>query len=337
MNTMVIVTGPTATGKTQMAFRLAKQFGGELISADSRHVYTGMDIVTGKDLEGWHRDTRVSIHVQSKSHSYTLYPYKKDSVALWMYDVISPDEPFSVSAYTDCAHQVYANIKQRNALPIIIGGTGLYISSFFNLAPSSVVAPDWRFRKEASAMNVSELTAVLIGLSPGAYEKMNNSDKHNPRRLIRRIEIIRALGDMPTQEKKEMSATSYDALWIGLTTKNTTLYERIDRRVDDRIECGAMMEIQTLFAHFQPNLPSMSAIGYKHFSDERSRDLHNPQGNIAVQSWKFAEHAYARRQKTWAKKYPYMQWFDVGEADWMEKVEAVVSRWYTTHTYADKN
>lgn len=334
---MVVITGPTATGKTQMAFRLAKKFSGELISADSRHVYKGMDIVTGKDLQGWHKDTIRSYTVQSGHRVYTLHPYRKDSVALWMYDVVSPDEPFSVAAYTDCARQVCADIKKRNALPIIVGGTGLYIASLFHKAPSSLVPPDWEFRKTAETMSVGELAALCTSLSKETYEQMNQSDRSNPRRLIRRIEILRALGHVPSQKQEEEKYNHKNILWIGLTAENALLYERIDQRVDARIQEGALLEVQSLSKAYSWDLPSMSAIGYKQFHSKQSRDPQDQQYRKAVQSWKFAEHAYARRQKTWAKKYPYMQWFDVGNADWMEKVEAVVSRWYTTHTYADKN
>lgn len=328
-NKVLVITGPTATGKTALAFSLARKFGGELISADSRHVYTGMDIVTGKDLEGWKKDASASITVHSGNHTYTLSPYRKDSVTLWMYDVVAPDEEFSVSAWVDCAYAVYAKCIQRKKLPIIVGGTGLYISSFFHTAPSSSVPPDWEFRKASEAMDVDELTSILSDLSMKTYRQMNDSDRHNPRRLIRRIEILRAHGKMPQADLKGESYSSYDALWIGLTAQNTSLYGRIDRRVDNRIHSGAMREIESLFARYSQGLPSMSAIGYAQFTDGESRNENSQRYLKAVQSWKFTEHGYARRQKTWLKKQSRIRWFDVDDLDFKEQVEAVVGRWYT--------
>lgn len=329
MNKILVITGPTATGKTEIAYSLAKKFGGECISADSRHVYKGMDIVTGKDLKGWKRNATGTLTVKSGKNSYTLHPYKKDSVSLWMYDVVSPDELFSVSAYTDCARTVYADITRRNALPIIVGGTGLYIASFFHSTPSLSVPPDLEFRKVAKTMNVGELSAILTDISPETYRHMNKSDKNNPRRLIRRIEIIRKLGSMPVVDSKDTNHEAQDVLWIGLTAKNTSLYNRIDHRVDARIQEGAIAEIQSLYDVYPSDLPSMSAIGYAQFTAAQSRDQKSQQYTKAVVSWKFAEHAYARRQKTWAKKQPFIQWFDVDDPDFREKVEAVVTRWYT--------
>lgn len=328
-NKVLVITGPTATGKTALAFSLARKFGGELISADSRHVYKGMDIVTGKDLKGWEKDTSASITVHSGNHTYTLSPYRKDSVTLWMYDVVAPDEEFSVSAWVDCAHAVYTECIRRKRLPIIVGGTGLYISSFFHRAPSSSIPPDWKFRKIAMTMDIDDLTALLKNLSERVYHQMNDSDRHNPRRLIRRIEILRAHGEMPQADQKGDIYASDDALWIGLTAGNASLFDRIDRRVDRRISEGAIGEITSLYASFPSDLPSMSAIGYAQFVDKESHNELSERYSNAIQSWKFAEHGYARRQKTWLKKQSRIRWFDVDDLDFKEQVEAVVWRWYT--------
>ncbi len=164
---ILIVCGPTATGKTQLAANLAKKFNGELISADSRQVYRGMDVVTGKD---WPKDT-------------TIYGY----------DLVRPDENFSVAHFVTHARTLINQIIKRKKLPIVVGGTGLYINSLVNPPETLSVNPDWQLRKRLETKSTRQLQDQLKKLNPQRWRQMNHSDQLNPRRLIRAIEVGQSL------------------------------------------------------------------------------------------------------------------------------------------------
>lgn len=265
MNKVLVICGPTATGKTALAAGLAKKFNGELVSADSRQVYRGMDIVTGKD---------------------------RPDVPVWLYDVAEPDEEFSVSHWVKLARVAIAGIHKRNRLPIVVGGTGLYIKALLHPFETIDVPPDYPLRKKLSAMSVPELQNLLPGV------RMNQSDWNNPRRLIRKIEISGSKKGTTTQEKK------YDAFVIGLTAPLAALDKRIDERFKKRVRQGMKKETKILFKKYSRELPSMSAV-------------------------ELNEHAYARRQLTWFKKQKGIHWFDVSDTEYPGKVAAAVAAWYT--------
>lgn len=268
MNKLLVICGPTATGKTALAVSLAKQFNGELVSADSRQVYRGMDIVTGKD---------------------------RPDVPVWLYDVADPDEEFSVSQWVKLARVAIADIQKRNKLPIVVGGTGLYIKALLYPFDTIDVPPNMRLRKKLQTMSVRELQAMV------SRGDMNQSDWNNPRRLIRKIEIA-------SSPKKSLQGESLKAFIIGLTAPLPILYQRIDKRFENRMRAGLEAETASLLARFRRDLPSMSAIGLN-------------------------EHAYARRQLTWFKKQKGIHWFDITETGIIGKIVSVVRAWYTTGNY----
>lgn len=266
MNKILIVCGPTATGKTALAAAVAKKFNGELVSADSRQVYRGMDLVTGKD---------------------------KLDVPIWLYDVVNPDAEFSVSLWVKLAREAIADILERNKLPIVVGGTGLYIKALLEPFDTIDIPPNAHLRKKLDMLSVGDLQQMT------KQEQMNHSDWNNPRRLIRKIEIASLKKNTKRQE------VAYDSLMIGLTAPMSVLDKRIDDRLKIRLHMGLEKEVAALLARYNKNLPSMSAVGLN-------------------------EHAYARRQMTWFRKISDIEWFDVSSIQCTQLVEKRVCSWYTT-------
>lgn len=277
MKKILVICGPTATGKTALAALLARRFGGELISADSRQVYRGMDVTTGKD---------------------------RPDVPIWLYDVVDPDEEFSVSRWVKLAQEALSDIHKRNKLPIVVGGTGLYIRSLLAPFETINIPPNKKLRQRLVSLSVGELQKMI------ARNDMNDSDWNNPRRLIRRIEIANFKRERLAPQRKARGVnpqgetlTKYEVLQIGLTAPLVELDARIDARLKSRKAAGLDEEIVMLRNKYRTDLSAMSAI-----------DLN--------------EHAYARRQLTWFNKQKDIRWFTIPFD--VTEVEKLVAAWYTT-------
>ncbi|PIS09472.1 tRNA (adenosine(37)-N6)-dimethylallyltransferase MiaA, partial [Candidatus Beckwithbacteria bacterium CG10_big_fil_rev_8_21_14_0_10_34_10] len=214
MKRLLIITGPTASGKTKLGVRLAQMFNGELISADSRQVYKLMDIGTGKDL-----------------------PLP---VPIWGLDLVKPDQEFSVADWFKVAQKKIFELWKKDKLPIIVGGTGFYLKALINGFDSLGVEPDYKLRRRLEKMSLGELQEKLSQVYSQRYEEMNQSDKNNPRRLIRAIEVVQTL-------KKKSGFKSIKAdklLLIGLKAQKKYLYQKIDQRVEKRIRAGSEKEVK---------------------------------------------------------------------------------------------
>jgi len=333
MDKLLIVCGPTATGKTRAALQLAKILNGELVSADSRQVYKGMDIVTGKDL---HNSSIVhGSRFMATYHKtpYSLFAYNMQGIPIWMYDVVDPDKPFSVAVYQKLALTVIDSIYKRKHVPIIVGGTGLYIKSLTEPFDTFDVPPDAALRKKLSSMSVVELQNRLQKDSVDSWNMLNNSDRNNPRRLIRKIEIAIA----GTHPHRRNITPKYDTYIVGLTAPKEDIFKRIDKRVDVRMEQGALEEVTKLHEKYDWPLPAMSVLGYKEWKlyfDRKEKGLiSTEEENIVMQgciaAWKTGEHNYAKRQMTWFKKNPEVHWYDCTDSDMQKNMTADIMRWYT--------
>ncbi len=282
MNKLLVICGPTATGKTKLAVCLASLFDGTIISADSRQVYKYMDIGTGKDFKN-----------------------------ILGYDLIEPDEDFSVSKYSHFANQKIREIQEQNKLPILVGGTGLYIKAITDGIETLDVKPDEKLRKELSDKSPFDLFKILKKLNLKKANSMNDSDKNNPRRLIRAIEIANQI----SQNNIPISKPKYEILFIGLTEPLEKLKQKIKDRVDERIENGFQKEVDFLKKNnFWVGAPSKT-LGYKDWPDS--------------EKWKVEEFKYAKRQMTWFKKNPKINWFDITQNNFKKNVESLVKRWYS--------
>lgn len=344
MNKLLIICGPTATGKTALALTLAKKFNGELVSADSRQVYIGMDIGTGKDVGNSKFNpfgkastmssaeslrTRVqSAKLRIKDQEFQYGYYDIDGIKLWLLDVARPDQEFSVAHYQEIATKTIQDIQARGKLPIVVGGTGLYIKSIIDPPETIHIPQDKNLREKLENKSVSELAQFLQKKNPKKWEQMNNSDRQNPRRLIRAIEVAffnTSIKDDPCSLARMILAST---LGIGLTAPREVLYQRIDKRVDERVKFGIVDEIHSLLDRgYTWDLPAMNTLGYPEWTDYF---LGKTTINKVIERWKLDEHAYARRQRTWFKKQSGIKWFDISTSDYRERIERLVNAWYTT-------
>jgi tRNA dimethylallyltransferase len=306
MNKILVVCGPTATGKTELAIKLAEKFNGELISADSRQVYKGMDIITGKD------------HPQgTKIH---------------LIDVAKPNEDFSVAHYVRLAWKMIRQVWKAGKLPILVGGTGFYIKAVINGVDTIGIPPNEKVRQGMKNWLVKELMDYLANLDSVKVAALNKSDRNNPRRLIRAIEV--ALWKKENKSVLDKKTPSFSVLYIGLKADYKTLYRRIDQRVTERLQTGAEQEIKELLkkGYSWENSALGVTTGYRewqpYFQNKESKIKNQEMREEVISKWQFTEHGYARRQMTWFKKNKKIHWFDISSQNWQNKIEGLVGDWY---------
>ena len=309
---LIVICGPTATGKTDLAIRLAQRLDGEIVGADSRQVYRYMDIGTAKP----------TLEQRARAPHHLI-------------DVADPDEPFSLADYLAHARPAVADIVARGRVPIVVGGTGLYARALMRGFDVPRVAPNPALRLELERLTAEEGVAALWErLRAADPDAALAVDRNNPRRLIRAIEVSESRPPGARAPLGGVSATSarqtpprYGALLLGLTTERAVLHERADRRVDAMIATGFLDEVGALYARgYAPSLPALSSLGYRELGEslrgERSLD-------DAVQATKWATHRFIRRQLTWFRSEPGIQWFDVTRANVADDVSRLAARWLT--------
>ncbi len=332
MNKLLVICGPTGVGKTSLALRLAKKFNGEIVSADSRQVYKGMDIGTGKDLPA---NSKFKIlnpkQFQISNFKFQIGYYLFAGIRTWLLDVVTPAQEFSVADYVNLAWKVISDIWKRKKLPIIVGGTGFYIKGLVDGIETLGVPPDWELRQKLQDLSVQKLFEMLARIDPEKAASMNASDRKNPRRLIRAIELA------SKTPKRALVPRRYtlNPIFIGLKAPYKTLYQRIDKRINEQIKMGAEKEVRKLLKQGCAwDLPAMTAMGYgvwrEYFEDKKSLAE-------VVQKWKFDEHAYARRQMTWFRRDPKIHRFDITRRGWQKKVEQLIKAWYNSYSDAEKS
>ncbi|MCE1252807.1 MAG: tRNA (adenosine(37)-N6)-dimethylallyltransferase MiaA [Anaerolineae bacterium] len=313
-NALLVIVGPTAVGKTDVAIEIAKRFNAEIISADSRYFYRGMDIGTAKPTIEERQD-----------------------IPHYLIDITNPDETWSLSIFQKEATKHIKEIQSRGKLPILVGGTGQYIHAVLQGWDMPAQEPDIRFR------NILEEWGKEIG-ALALYEKLKIIDPEaashieyqNLRRTIRALEVIFLTGrKFSSQRQKRGSSFSY--LMIGLKRPRPELYERIDRRIEKMVKEGMVEEVKTLLdAHYSPALASMSAIGYREI-------VEYIQGNMsldeAVVQMKRLTRQYVRRQANWFKESdPDIHWFEMkdGVVDTIEEFLNRDTGWINQSMSTDK-
>jgi len=213
---IIVILGPTSSGKTKLAVQLAAEFNGEIISADSRQVYRGMDVGTGKDLEEFKVKSEKLKVIQIKYH---------------LIDVVNPNQEFNLAMYKRLAEAAIEDVVKRGKLPILVGGSGLYLQAVVDNYQLSNVASDVSSRKKMEKKTAADLYRELVRLNKKFAEKLNNSDRQNKRRLIRYLEIQKQ-GAVSLKQ----GAEKYDTLIIGLNRSKKELDERIETRLLQRLE-----------------------------------------------------------------------------------------------------
>lgn len=289
---LLVILGPTSSGKSDLAVDLALDFNGEVVSADSRQVYTGLDIGSGK-----------------------IMTEEMRGVPHYLLDVANPRDTYSVADYKTAATEAIDNIHAKGKLPILCGGTGFYIQAVVDNLDLPEVPPDEELRKELEQKTPEELFNLLEEQDPDRAESI---DPHNPRRLIRALEIVEALGKVPSLEKE----SPYDVLLLGIETPDDVLRERINNRVDRRLEDGMIEEVERLY---QEGLSweRMDELGleYRYISYFLKGDL-SKEEMIEILKTKIWQ--YAKRQKTWFKKDERIVWVRVEER---KLIFDIVSNW----------
>ena len=314
MSKVIAIVGPTASGKTGVGVRLAKNFDGEIVSADSRQIYRGLDLGTGKDL------------------------LEYDGVRYHLIDIVDPGNDFSMFKWLEAARKAIEDIFSRGKMPIVVGGTGLYIQALtegFELKCKDVISTvvekslkvtnersldklemtakgigDNKYtREQLEGMTREKLQEILKELDPELFEKI---DKNNPHRLIRAIERAQE-GTKAIKVKPD-----FEVLQIGLDWPREELYKRIDKRVDDRFDQGMLQEVQTLLDKgVDPEWLMKLGLEYKHITqyllsimDMDDPELEEKMYEGMKQELKFKSHQYARRQLTWLRRFPETIWED---------------------------
>ncbi|KGF15664.1 tRNA delta(2)-isopentenylpyrophosphate transferase [Peptostreptococcus sp. MV1] len=286
---ILILTGPTAVGKTDLSIKLAKILNAEIISADSMQIYRYMDIGSAK-----------------------VSPQEMNGVVHHMIDIIDPDQDFSVSEFKDRAEAIIEDIHSRDKLAIITGGTGLYLNSILFDMDFGQSESDPKIRKELENIleekGIDYLHSILEEISPKTAERIH---KNNTKRVIRAIEVYRSGGELGDFSKDLRLNEKYQAHTIVLNRDRVHLYERINYRVDLMFDNGLLDEVQELHKKgYTKDMTSMKGIGYKEVLDyfDGLVTLEDAKNSI-----KQSSRRYAKRQITWFKKYPDALWIDLDE------------------------
>lgn len=299
MRKIVCVLGSTAVGKTALSVKIAEKHNGILLSADSIQVYQKLDIISGKDTD------------------------IVGTIPLKLVDLVSPLTPYSVSDYiSDFKKELHADLQK---LPILVGGTGFYISALFNPIETKDIKPNIVLRRELNSLTTSELQGILKVLNAEKFLSMNNSDKNNPRRLIRAIEIEKS--EYP-KEINESPLRNFEILIIGLRADKKTLDMRINKRVDERLTQGALEEAESLFETYEDLAPQIKqASGYEQLFEylQGKSTLED-----AIEKWKTAEHQNAKKQTTWFRKQKNIEWFDIESGNFEAQVFQKVDEFLKT-------
>jgi tRNA dimethylallyltransferase len=306
MKCLVAVVGPTAVGKSQLALHLAKDVDGEIVNADSRQVYRYMDIGTAKP---------------SRTEQALIRHH--------LIDIINPDESFSLAIYQKLAIEAIEAIQRHNRLPLLVGGSGLYIWSVLEGWRIPPVAPNielrHRFEIRAKQEGVYALYQELQKVDPVAATKIM---PNNLRRIIRALEIYQVTGQ-PVSQLWQKEPPPFQVLIIGLTIQRDDLYLRIDSRVDDMIKQGLVDEVKDLMAKgYSLEMPSMSGIGYKQIGMFLKGRLDLP---AAIQQMKYETHRFARHQYAWFHLNDVrIHWLDMSE-DIQKEVSRLVGTFIVRH------
>ncbi|GAB4211955.1 MAG: tRNA (adenosine(37)-N6)-dimethylallyltransferase MiaA [Roseiflexaceae bacterium] len=276
---LLAIVGPTAVGKTALALQLAQALDGEVISADSRQVYRGMDIGTAKPS-----------------------PREQTEVRHHLIDVVNPDEDFSLGVYQDLASEAIRDITARGRLPMLVGGTGQYLAALLQGWNIPRVEPQPEIRavleQEAAEHGAKALHTRLAQVDPQAAASIPAS---NVRRVIRALEVFQVTG-LPITAQQTMEPPPYAIRTLWLVRPATELYGRIDERVDRMMQAGLLEEVRGLVAQgYGWDLPAMSGLGYREFRPFFAGELSLDE---AIERLKFDTHAFARRQAAWFKRLP---------------------------------
>ncbi|MCK4525305.1 MAG: tRNA (adenosine(37)-N6)-dimethylallyltransferase MiaA [Candidatus Andersenbacteria bacterium] len=340
---LIVILGPTASGKTEMGLKLAKKYNGEIINADSRQIYREMNIGTGSPIlchseHDCHsefisesiKNISLAVPMSSKlsvtkigkicGHNQKILKQVQDdniiiidSIPHHLFHIKNPNQKFSLSQYKKLAIKTINNIHKRGKIPILIGGTGLYISAIIDNLEIPKAAPNKKIRERLEKHTEKYLFNKLKKVDPKSAKIIGENNK---RKLIRAIEVYELTGEAFSRQQIK-GESLFNVLQIGIKTDREKLYKKIDSRVDKMIKAGLIKETKKLSKKYSSNLPAMSGIGYLEIGQYLENKIVLED---AAQKIKFRTHQYARRQITWFKRDGRTKWAgNYSEAEKMVK------------------
>ncbi len=301
---IIIIAGATASGKTDLAIQIAKQFNGEVISADSRTIYREMNIGTAKP-EG---KSKALPQAQKKDISdlFSDKPLMVDGVEHWGFNLVDPDDSFTAAQFKEYAEHKIKSILKRGRLPILAGGTGLYLEAVVDNLSFTSIEPNLELRKQLEQLSNEELFSKIEEQDP---ETADTIDQNNRRRLIRAIEILKMSGK-PLSKNQNKGQQKYEALMLAIDVDRELLYERIDERVDKMIAEGLVDEVRSLKEKYGCEVNAMTGIGYRQICAFLSGYMKLAD---AIEILKQDTRHYAKRQLTWFRRDSRFHWIKNSE------------------------
>jgi len=273
---LVVVLGPTASGKTDLAIKLARKFHGEIISADSRQIYREMDIGTAKPTKE-----------ETKSIPYHLI------------DTVFPNQEFNVAIYKKMAIKAVKDIQKRNKLPFLVGGTGLYIQAVVDNVVFPKISPQKRLREKLEKKDIKELFEIYKKLDP---EGAKFIDKKNKRRLIRAIEVCKTT-KKPFWKQRKKGKQIFDILEIGVKLPKNELKKKIGKRVEKMFKLGLEKEVKKLIKKYGW-IPPLQTIGYREWKEYFDEKIDKKEVKELIKTHTIQ---FTKRQMTWFKKHPALE------------------------------
>ncbi len=311
---VIVICGPTASGKTALSIELAKKIDGEIVSCDSMQIYKEMDIGTAKPtLE----------EMQGIKH--------------YMIGIISPNERYSVADYKKDAKIAIKEILGKGKVPIVVGGTGLYIDSLIYEIEYQDIEFDKEYRehleKEVKEKGLEELYNVAKEIDPEAIEKISKNDK---KRILRILEIYHATGENKTEQerKSRQKEVEYDYKVYALNMDREKLYDRINKRVDKMIEEGLIQEVEKIYKKYNDFPTAMQGLGYKEVVEYLEGKLTKEE---MIEKIKQETRRYAKRQLTWFRKNKQTIWLDVGKNTIQNNIEIILEGLKVERTNKEAN
>lgn len=300
---LLVLVGPTVVGKTELSLLLAEALHAEIISADSMQVYRGMDIGTAKPT-----------------------PQERKRVRHHLLDVVDPDESFNVADYVALAEAVLNELKSRQVVPLLTGGTGLYIDALLDgfLFPDTPADPHIRTELEEQAKrDPLSLYQELQEVDPVSAERLHPNDL---RRIIRALEVYRRTGEAISalQQKRAQQQRPYNPLYVGLTRDRKELYSRINERVELMLRRGLVDEVKMLLEKYPHQPTALQALGYKEIAGYLRGEMTLQE---AVELLKRDTRRYAKRQLSWFRRNKRIHWFDRTSMDDSQVKKAVLDLW----------
>jgi tRNA dimethylallyltransferase len=286
---LICIVGPTACGKTALAIEIANKFNGELINADSRQIYKYIDIGTAKG----------EVRQIPNSKIQTLDVWEIENVPIHLINIVEPDEILTLAQYQHLAYSSIDDIAKRGKLPILVGGTGLYIDAVTKGYCIPKIKPNVKLRQILNKLDVPKLQKRLLKINKKRFQELNESDRANKHRLIRLIEIENSKSKI---NRKEYKTPNLKLLFLTPAYTREPLYRKINLRSAEIVNAGLAYEVKGLIKKgYKFSLPAMTAISYKFVKEFLDKKITKKE---LIEKFAQGDRNYARRQITWFKRYP---------------------------------